>query len=423
MTDLEKGSRATQLIPGNPAALRRTQSALQAYGDLLYRAGEGLKRIDTSDGWSGEAADAFHEVYHGQPSKWLRAGDAFHDAAKAMDAYVATLSWAQNQAEDAISLWNSGEENHEAAQSKLDSAASQLDTAGQTAAIIIGEARDLAPPEPGFWSELGDGIGSFLSGTGHVVAKVGETVLTDLASVGNAMLHDPGAVGQVLGGIGLATLGAGGEVAGAALDLTGVGAALGVPTAAVSATAIAGGLGLAGAGASDIFKDAAGPNRVNMESDGRGGGGRPPEDNGHTLPQRDPDPNATARGNPESISKNADPTTVRALTRQNESADKLAQHGYDVEHSPEVPGSKNPDYKINGKVFDCYSPSSGSARNIAGEIQGKIDKEQTERVVLNLTDSPVDVSKMNAQLHDWPNPGLKEVIAIDKDGNILHLYP
>ncbi|MFI0213556.1 CdiA C-terminal domain-containing protein [Streptomyces lydicus] len=78
---------------------------------------------------------------------------------------------------------------------------------------------------------------------------------------------------------------------------------------------------------------------------------------------------------------------------------------------------------MNGKVFDCYSPSSGSARNIAGEIQGKIDKEQTERVVLNLSDSPVDISKMNAQLHDWPNPGLKEVIAIDKDGNIQHLYP
>ncbi|MFI1201659.1 putative T7SS-secreted protein [Streptomyces sp. NPDC020883] len=423
MTDLGKGSKATEFIPGNPVALRHTQSALQAYGDLLHRAGEGLRRIDTSDGWTGEAAEAFRDVYHGQPSKWMRAGDAFHDAAKALEAYIATLSWAQRQAEEAISLWNSGEAHHEAAQDKLNSASSQLDSAGHTAATRVGTARDLAPEKPGFWSELGDDIGSVLSGAGHVAEKVGETVLTDLASVGNAMLHDPGSVGTVLGGLGLATLGAGGEVGGAFLDATGIGAALGVPAAAVSASAIAGGLGMVGAGAGNIIKDAAGPDRVNMESDGGGGGGKPPEDNGHTLPQRDPDPNATARGKPETISKNADPTTVRALTRQNEAADKLAQHGYDVEHSPEVPGSKNPDYKINGKVFDCYSPSSGSARNIAGEIQGKIDKEQTERVVLNLTDSPVDVSKMNAQLHDWPNPGLKEVIAIDKDGNVLHLYP
>ncbi|MFG2399172.1 putative T7SS-secreted protein [Streptomyces lydicus] len=418
-----RGGDGKELIPGDAAALRRTQSALQAYGDLLHRAGEGLQRIDTSDGWSGKAAEAFRKVYHGQPSKWLRAGDAFHDAAKALDAYIATLVWAQREADDASRLWNSGEEHHEAAKGKLDNACSQWDTAGQTAAILIGQARDLAPPEPGFWSELGDDIGSFLSGAGDFAEKVGETVLTDLASVGNAMLQDPGSVLQVVGGLGLATIGAGGEAVGGLLDVTGIGAVAGVPAGAVSAAAIAGGIGMAGAGASDIIKDAAGPDRVHMESEGGGGGAKPPEDNGHTLPQRDPDPNAKASGKPETISKNADPTTVRALTRQNEAADKLAQHGYDVEHSPEVPGSKNPDYKINGKVFDCYSPSSGSARNIAGEIQGKIDKEQTERVVLNLSDSPVDISKMNAQLHDWPNPGLKEVIAIDKDGNIQHLYP
>ncbi|MEV7470599.1 putative T7SS-secreted protein [Streptomyces kronopolitis] len=424
MTGLGQGGGAKALIPGNVASLRHTQAALQAYGDLLHRAGEGLKRIDTSDGWSGDAAEAFRKVFHGQPSKWLRAGDAFHHAAKALDSYIETLSWAQREADSALKLWESGESHHDAAKDKLDNAYSQWDTAGQTAANIVGKARDLAPPEPGFWSELGDDIGSFLSGAGHVAEQVGETVLTDLAAVGSAMLQDPGSVGSVLGGLALATVGAGGEVAGVALDATGVGAALGVPAAAVSATAITGGLGMAGAGMSNIMKDAAG--RMHMESEGEGGGGggsKAPNDPGHTLPKRDPDPNAKASGNPENIPKKADPQTVRALSRQNESADRLAQHGYDVEHSPSVPGSRNPDYKINGEVFDCYSPSSGSARNIAGEIQGKIDKEQTERVVLNLADSPVDVSKMNAQLHDWPNPGLKEVIAIDKNGNILHLYP
>lgn len=423
MTGLGQGGGAKALIPGNADSLRRTHSALQAYGDLLHRAGEGLRRIDTGDGWSGDAADAFREVYHGQPGKWLRAGDAFHDAAKALDAYTATLVWAQREAEGALRLWDSGEDHHDAAKEKLDNAYSQWDTAGQTAAILVGKARDLAPPEPGFWSELGDGVGSFLSDAGHFAEQAGETVLTDLASVGNAMLQDPGSVLQVAGGLGLAAVGAGGEAVGGLLDVTGIGAVAGVPAGAISATAIAGGLGIAGAGASNIMKDAAGPDRVYMESEGGGGGGKPPEGRGHTLPQRDPDPNAKASGKPEAIPKNADPTTQRALTRQNEAADRLAQHGYDVEHSPEVPGSRNPDYKINGEVFDCYSPSSGSARNIAGEIQGKIDKEQTDRVVLNLADSPVDISKMNAQLHDWPNPGLKEVIAIDKDGNLLHLYP
>lgn len=43
--------------------------------------------------------------------------------------------------------------------------------------------------------------------------------------------------------------------------------------------------------------------------------------------------------------------------------------------------------------------------------------------MLNLADSPADLGAMRAQLHDWPVDGLKEVIAIDKLGNILHLYP
>ncbi|MFG2530093.1 putative T7SS-secreted protein [Streptomyces sp. NPDC048516] len=423
MTGLGHSGGAKALIPGNAASLRRTQSALQAYGDLLHRAGEGLRRIDTSGGWSGDAADAFHKVYHGQPSKWLRAGDAFHDAAKAMDAYIATLVWAQREAEGALRLWDSGEDHHDAAKEKLDNAFSQWDTAGQTAAILVGQARDLAPPEPGFWSELGDDIGSFLSDAGHVAKEVGETLLTDLASVGNAMLQDPGSVGQALGGIGLATLGAGGEVAGAALDVTGIGAAIGVPAAAVSATAIAGGLGMAGNGLNNIIHDAAGPDRVNMESDGGGGGGKAPADRGHTLPDRDPDPSAKAQGAPEHIPSGADKETVRAVTRQNEAADKLAQHGYDVEHGPEVPGSRNPDYKVNGKIFDCYAPSGPKARNIASELQKKIDKDQADRIVLDMQDTKCDMAAMNAQLHDWPNPGLKEVIAIDKDGSIVHLFP
>ncbi|WP_432040180.1 hypothetical protein [Streptomyces cucumeris] len=167
-----------------------------------------------------------------------------------------------------------------------------------------------------------------------------------------------------------------------------------------------------------------GPDNGGHAPSGGGGGSKgAPNDLDHTLPQRDPDPNAKAQGNPESISKKADPETRRALSRQNEAADRLAQHGYDVEHAPQVPGSRNPDYKINDKVFDCYSPSSGNARNIAREMEKKVEKLQTERVVLNLTDSSVDVSKMYAQLHDWPTPGLKEVIAIDKEGNVLHLFP
>ncbi len=273
MADLGQTNDPKALIPGDSGSIAHTESALREYGDFLHIAGEGLSRINTSDGWSGEAADAFHKVFHGQPGKWLQAGDAFHDAAGALGSYASTLDWAQGEAADALRLWSAGEANQQAARDKLANARNQLAGAAGTAAAIIGKARDLAPPKPGFWSQLGDDIGDFFSDAGDFAKDLGETVVSDLASVGNAMVHDPGSVAEMAGGLALTTLGVGGEVLGVALDATGVGAVIGVPANVVSAGAIATGVGLMGMGASNIAEDAAGPDRVNMNSDSGGGGG------------------------------------------------------------------------------------------------------------------------------------------------------
>jgi hypothetical protein len=163
-----------------------------------------------------------------------------------------------------------------------------------------------------------------------------------------------------------------------------------------------------------------------------GGGGEPPGDSGpptgsgeppRTTPSKDPDPNATPGGRRTRIGPDEDPDVTRSLQRENESADILARNGYDVEQNPTVPGDKNPDYRIEGQIFDNYAPSSGSARNIASNIEEKVVAGQTDRVVLNLSDSPVDINAMRSQLHDWPISGLQEVIAIDRSGNVVHLYP
>ncbi len=165
----------------------------------------------------------------------------------------------------------------------------------------------------------------------------------------------------------------------------------------------------------------------------RGGGDKPPDDpkdppgstggGDHTQPSRDPDPNAEPGGRPTRIRDNDDAATKRSLQRENESARTLARQGYDVDQNPTVPGDKNPDYKIEGEVFDNYAPSGSNPRNVAANIQEKIDSGQTERVVLNLTDSDLDLDAMRAQLRDWPIEGLEEVIVIDKNGNVLNFYP
>ena len=142
-----------------------------------------------------------------------------------------------------------------------------------------------------------------------------------------------------------------------------------------------------------------------------------------TQPSRAPDAHAQPGGHPTRIPGRADEETTRSLQRENESATTLSRAGYDVEQNPTVPGPKNPDYRINGKIFDNIAPSTDNARNIATEMGKKVKKLQTDRIVLNLADSGVDLNAMRSQLHDWPIAGLKEVIAIDRQGNILHMYP
>jgi uncharacterized protein YukE len=267
MSELGQSDNPVALIPGSPDAINEIAWSLTQYGDVLREAGEGLSRIDTTSGWSGPAAAAFRKVFDGQPGKWTQAGDAFHHAANALDSYAAALTWAQQEAARAISLWAGGKPYRQAAQSVLSSARDQLDAAGNKAAGIVGHARDQAPPKPGFWSQ----VGSVFSDAGHDVAHAGETAIDDLASLGNAAITDPGALAAAVGGTALAGISAVGDGFGAALDATGVGAVAGVPLNALSTAGVVAGAGIAGAGLTAMAQDAAGSDHISPMNSGDGG--------------------------------------------------------------------------------------------------------------------------------------------------------
>lgn len=121
-------------------------------------------------------------------------------------------------------------------------------------------------------------------------------------------------------------------------------------------------------------------------------------------------------GRPTRIPPSANDTEVRSLIRENQSAEILSKNGFKVEQNPSVEGNKNPDYKINGEVFDNYAPSTGSVRNAAGVIEGKVASGQADNIVVNLADSSITPSGLRDQLTNYPIPGLKQVIIIDKSG-------
>jgi hypothetical protein len=115
----------------------------------------------------------------------------------------------------------------------------------------------------------------------------------------------------------------------------------------------------------------------------------------------------------------------RAIAIENDSARILANKGYNVVQNPKVPGvEKNPDYLIEGNVFDCYAPEEGTpAENIVKAMNRKVGEKQADRIVLNLRDSDVTRYQLRDALNAGAHPDLKEVIVIDQNRNVIRFYP
>lgn len=282
------------LVPGDPETARATARSMIAYAGDLHEAGDGLARISTPEGWTGEAADAFRGRFALQPPMWQDAGDAFTTASRALDIYAETLDWAQRQATEAVRVFGEaqavsqqaasvpvpaeaapldpGEAGRTRARDHLDRARGEVAAAGDEAARALDEAAALAPEARSFWDDVGDVLGDI----GDAAVDVGREVVNGVASVGNAALHHPADVAAMLGGAGLMALGGAGEVGGLALDATGVGAPAGISLNVASAGLIVTGAGLAGAGAISVAMNAGGDDHVEPAGSSEDGPTRPP---------------------------------------------------------------------------------------------------------------------------------------------------
>lgn len=303
-------------IPGDPDLVAELGQALRDTADAIQREAGEIKALASVETWQSKAADAFRDAAGGAVSSLQKAFHRYDVGARSMGTFVqegSTANWAsaletaQQMAAKALRDAQAADEEQRSVQGQLkqlppntqptDPAAKGLNKRQEAASTALSkakaelqaakDARDRAAKaaadaihraithdglHDSTWDKVGSAVDTALSDTGHFLEDMGETALSDLASLGNAMVHDLGSVAAVAGGLGLATLGAGGEIGGFVLDATGIGAVLGVPAAVVSAAGITTGLGIAGAAMSNIMHDAAGPDRVNMSSNGGGGG-------------------------------------------------------------------------------------------------------------------------------------------------------
>ncbi|WP_156440541.1 hemagglutinin repeat-containing protein [Burkholderia sp. MSMB1072] len=150
-----------------------------------------------------------------------------------------------------------------------------------------------------------------------------------------------------------------------------------------------------------------------------GGGAQLADDTSFLLAERQlPVSRGSLSGDAEMPPANAPADQVRAVQRQNEAAQILANHGLDVEQLPNsgLPGP-NPDLKINGQIADVYSPTTKNLQTIWDNVAKKV-QTQAQNVVINLADSPLSGTDVAQFLQRNPVAGMNTVTII-KNGAVI----
>ncbi|MCX4970203.1 DUF6531 domain-containing protein [Streptomyces sp. NBC_00654] len=111
---LGQSEEANELIHGRPEKIAAAVKNLRDFQKAFDLVGGGMKKLDSGH-WKGVAADTFRAKFETLPTDWLRAADAFEDAATAMETYAGTVTSAQGKAGEAIALYKEGKHDHETA--------------------------------------------------------------------------------------------------------------------------------------------------------------------------------------------------------------------------------------------------------------------------------------------------------------------
>ncbi|SDO74718.1 hypothetical protein SAMN04487788_0693 [Microbacterium testaceum StLB037] len=109
MTELGSTHDPVALIPGSPDGIADAAVAWRAAGQSASRLSESVFGVSPADSWTGSSAEAFEHRRTTIADNWSAMGEALTLSAAACDAYEATLRWAQEQAAEAIRLWNDGQ--------------------------------------------------------------------------------------------------------------------------------------------------------------------------------------------------------------------------------------------------------------------------------------------------------------------------
>jgi len=145
-----------ELVHGDPAAIRSSASRLKTFSSAFGETASGMRGLDTAH-WTGAAADAFRAKFAPHPAQWQDAADATSTASGALTSYAAAVESAKDQARQAVSLYQRGQEATAAAAASYNQQVSAYNTAAQSynAALAAGHDPGTRPTEPGAFTDPG----------------------------------------------------------------------------------------------------------------------------------------------------------------------------------------------------------------------------------------------------------------------------
>ena len=293
-----------------PGVVESVQTLVKEFGDFAHDVEAAYRSLNSfgSDAaalqWVGQTADSFKSQFGPLPGRLQKLYISYSEASDALSAYASALQAAQSKADSALRQaqdahvdlqrattsannaeadLKTAQQNHATipnpqaladAQTTHDTAQANLNNAKAHMVALTAQANQAHDDQAGaakvcakalhhaqsdgihnkhWWQHVAEDV---LHTAGDVLSAVGDFVETfgyDLADVLQVLFSPKSLLGiaQTVAGLLMMVAGAGGEVGGTALDLTGVGALLGIPVNALSAGLIGGGGALAVKGLHD----------------------------------------------------------------------------------------------------------------------------------------------------------------------------
>ncbi|MGF1431132.1 putative T7SS-secreted protein, partial [Kitasatospora sp. LaBMicrA B282] len=138
------------LVHGDAKAVKDAADKLGTFHDAFEETGGGLQAMDSAH-WQGAAADAFRAKFEPHPRLWLTAADACSAAATALAGFATTITWAQDQAKQAIDAYNAAKKAYKQAQDSYNASVDSYNTAikSYNAAVKANQDPGPKPADPG----------------------------------------------------------------------------------------------------------------------------------------------------------------------------------------------------------------------------------------------------------------------------------